>query len=207
MIQSLKSIDDINSFFGKYGFVVVDECHHLPAFTFEDCIKKAPVRHMLGLTATPYRRDELENIVTMQCGPIRCAIEDAASELSLRLNVRETSFEFSNEESSTIHDIFRALVNDEARNLLIEEDVLSALRVGRRCLILSQWKEHCRLLAESLAGEGVRLLYHNNLQRKYGNQSLTPSPDASNSDSAPPFPRLSQSPMPTNAVNKYHFFY
>ena len=154
MIQSLKSIDDINSFFGNYGFVVVDECHHLPAFTFEDCIKKAPVRHLLGLTATPYRRDGLQSIVTMQCGPIRCTIEDAGSELSLRLNVRETVFTFPNEESSTIHDIFRSLVNDEARNLLIADDVLSALSNGRRCLILSQWKEHCRLLAESLARRG-----------------------------------------------------
>lgn len=154
MIQSVKNIDDANNFFGKYGFVIVDECHHLPAFTFEDCIKRAPVRHMLGLTATPYRRDGLQNIVTMQCGPIRCTIEDAASELSLRLNVRETVFTFPNEESSAIHDIFRALVNDEARNLLIEEDVLSALSDGRRCLILSQWKEHCRLLAQSLAKRG-----------------------------------------------------
>ena len=154
MIQSLKNIDDVDNFFGKYGFVVVDECHHLPAFTFEDCIKKASVRHMLGLTATPYRRDGLQNIVTMQCGPIRCVIEDGSSELSRRLNVRETSFTFPNEENSPIHDIFRSLVNDEARNLLIEEDVLSALSDGRRCLILSQWKEHCRLLAERLARSG-----------------------------------------------------
>jgi superfamily II DNA or RNA helicase len=154
MIQSLKKLDDISDIFGKYGFVVVDECHHLPAFTFEDCIKRAPVRHMLGLTATPYRRDGLQNIVTMQCGPIRCAIEETASELSLRLNVRETTFTFPNGDSSTIHDIFRSLVNDEERNILIEEDVLSALRDGRRCLILSQWKEHCRLLAESLARRG-----------------------------------------------------
>ena len=154
MLQSLKSIDDLNDFFGQYGFVIVDECHHLPAFTFEDCIKKAPVRHMLGLTATPYRRDGLQNIITMQCGPIRYAIEGSSSELSLKLNVRETSFTLPNEETSTIHDIFRNLVKDEARNSLIEEDVISALSDGRRCLILSQWKEHCRLLAESLARRG-----------------------------------------------------
>jgi superfamily II DNA or RNA helicase len=63
-------------------------------------------------------------------------------------------FTFPNEESPTIYDIFRSLVNDGARNLLIADDVLSALRDGRRCLILSQWKEHCRLLAESLAAKG-----------------------------------------------------
>ncbi len=154
MLQSLKSVDNLSDFFGKYGLVIVDECHHLPAFTFEDCIKKAAVRHMLGLTATPYRRDGLQNIVTMQCGPIRCAIEEASSELSLSLNIRETAFTCPTEDNSSIHDIFRNLVKDETRNSLIEEDVISALSDGRRCLILSQWKEHCRLLAESLARRG-----------------------------------------------------
>ncbi|MFQ5684475.1 MAG: DEAD/DEAH box helicase family protein, partial [Candidatus Binatia bacterium] len=56
MIQSLKRFDDLEAFFSKYGLIVVDECHHLPAFTFEACVKKAPVRYILGLTATPYRR-------------------------------------------------------------------------------------------------------------------------------------------------------
>ncbi|TMA83462.1 MAG: restriction endonuclease subunit R [Deltaproteobacteria bacterium] len=154
MIQSLKSIEDLETFFAMYGFVVVDECHHLPAFTFEGSIKKAPVRYMLGLTATPYRRDGLQNIITMQCGPIRCEIEDAQSDLSLKLNVRETPFTFPTEENTSIQDIFRNLVKDEARNALIEEDVISALSGGRRCLILTQWKKHCRLLADRLVQKG-----------------------------------------------------
>jgi hypothetical protein len=51
-MQSLKAFDDVEAFFSKYGFIIVDECHHLPAFTFEACVKKAPVRYLLGLTAT-----------------------------------------------------------------------------------------------------------------------------------------------------------
>ena len=154
MIQSLKAIDDLETFFAKYSFVVVDECHHLPAFTFEGCIRKAPVRYMLGLTATPYRRDGLQSIITMQCGPIRCEIKDAHGGLSLKLNVRETPFAFPTEENSSIQDIFRNLIKDEARNSLIEEDVKSALSDGRRCLILTQWKEHCQLIAERMTKRG-----------------------------------------------------
>ena len=75
MMQSLKRLDDLEAFFSKYGFVVVDECHHLPAFTFEACVKKAPVRYILGLTATPYRRDGLQEIITLQCGSIRHTME------------------------------------------------------------------------------------------------------------------------------------
>ena len=71
MIQSLKAIDDLGAFFGAYGLVVVDECHHLPAFSFEHAVRRAPTRHFLGLTATPYRRDGLQEIVTMQCGPVQ----------------------------------------------------------------------------------------------------------------------------------------
>ena len=52
MIQSLKTVDDLEAFFGGYGLVVV-ECHHLPAFSFESAVRRAPVRHFLGLTATP----------------------------------------------------------------------------------------------------------------------------------------------------------
>src|SRR3970282_601698 len=112
MIQSLTSIDDLDAFFANYGFIVVDECHHLPAFTFESCIKRAPVRYLLGLTATPYRRDGLQSIITMQCGPIRCELKDVSVDLSLRLNVRETPFAIPTEEHASIQDIFRNLVKD-----------------------------------------------------------------------------------------------
>jgi len=154
MIQSLRSIDDLEAFFANYGFIVVDECHHLPAFTFESSIKRAPARHFLGLTATPYRRDGLQSIITMQCGPIRCELKDFPADLSLRLNVRETPFAVPTEERPSIQDIFRNLVRDESRNSLIEEDVIRALNDGRQCLILTQRTEHCRSLADRLMQKG-----------------------------------------------------
>jgi len=154
MIQSLRSIDDLEAFFASYGFIVVDECHHLPAFTFESSIKKAPTRYLLGLTATPYRRDGLQSIITMQCGPIRCELKDIPADLSLKLNVRETPFVVSTEEQATIQDIFRNLVKDEPRNSMIEEDVIRALNDGRQCLILTQRTEHCRSLADRLMQKG-----------------------------------------------------
>jgi superfamily II DNA or RNA helicase len=154
MIQSLRSIDDLEAFFANYGLIVVDECHHLPAFTFESSIKRAPARYFLGLTATPYRRDGLQSIITMPCGPIRCELKDVPADLSLRLNVRETPFSVPTEEHPSIQDIFRDLVRDERRNSLIEEDVIRALNDGRQCLILTQRTEHCRSLADRLMQRG-----------------------------------------------------
>jgi len=154
MMQSLKRFDDLENFFSKYGFIVVDECHHLPAFTFEACVKKAPVRYILGLTATPYRRDGLQEIITLQCGSIRHTMEPIENSFSRTLFVRETSFTYSDDGNPPIQEIFRSLVKDDARNELICDDVRQALTEGRRCLILSHWKEHCELLADGLRQRG-----------------------------------------------------
>jgi len=148
-----QGFDDLEAFFSKYGFIIVDECHHLPAFTFEACVRKAPVRYILGLTATPYRRDGLQEIITLQCGPIRYTMAPIENSFSRTLFLRETPFALPDEDAS-IQEIFRCLVRDDARNELIRTDVCQALTDGRRCLILSHWKEHCELLAAGLRKHG-----------------------------------------------------
>jgi superfamily II DNA or RNA helicase len=161
MIQSLKAVDDLDQFFRSYGLVVVDECHHLPAFSFEACVRRAPVRHLLGLTATPYRRDGLQEIITMQCGPIRHQIttaEGPAAALSQQLEVRETAFSIAGSAEAPIQEVFRLLVEDNERTQLVCEDVVQALQAGQRCLVLSQWREHCQLLANALRARGANPL-------------------------------------------------
>jgi superfamily II DNA or RNA helicase len=158
MIQSLKAVDDLEAFFSGYGLVVVDECHHLPAFSFESAVRRAPVRHFLGLTATPYRRDGLQEIVTMQCGPIRHQIatrEGPAGEIDLELRVRETTFAPAGAGEMPIQELFRLLVQDQERIGLVCDDVIESLAERRRCLVLSQWKEHCALLADRLRSSDV----------------------------------------------------
>ena len=154
MMQSLKRSADLQAFFSRYGFIIVDECHHLPAFTFEACVKRGPVRYILGLTATPYRRDGLQEIITLQCGPIRHTMAPIENSFSRTLFIRETLFNFSEDENATIQEIFRRLVKDDARNESIQTDVCQALMEGRRCLILSHWKEHCELIADALRKHG-----------------------------------------------------
>ena len=57
MLQSLSNIENPDELFQSYGQVVIDECHHIPAFSFEQVLKKAPAKFILGLTATPFRKD------------------------------------------------------------------------------------------------------------------------------------------------------
>ena len=148
-MQSLKRFDDLETFFSKYGFIVVDECHHLPAFTFEACVKRAPVRYILGLTATPYRRDGLQEIITLQCRSIRhtmAAVRTAFPELLLfvKLHLRTRRMATFRLRRFSAHWLGTSAEG------LIRTDVCHALTQGRRCLILSHWKEHCELLADGL---------------------------------------------------------
>ena len=72
VIQSLSRKGEIDDMVMNYGHIVVDECHHLSAFSFESILKRANPRFVLGLTATPVRRDGQHPIIFMQCGPVRC---------------------------------------------------------------------------------------------------------------------------------------
>jgi superfamily II DNA or RNA helicase len=161
MIQSLKRMENLREFFSRYGFILVDECHVLPAVSFEQYIKQAPARYILGLTATPIRRDGLQDLIFMQCGPLRYRMAEDKEGLETTLKIRPTNFRFEQTgEEFSIQEIFRALAQDEARDRMIVEDVAQALSEGRKCLVLSQRKEHCHRLIELLreAGKSPKLL-------------------------------------------------
>ena len=73
-LQTLSRRDDIAALTAGYGLIVADECHHVPAAAFEDAVRQIPARRWLGLTATPYRRDKLDDLIGMQVGPVRHTI-------------------------------------------------------------------------------------------------------------------------------------
>jgi superfamily II DNA or RNA helicase len=157
MAQSLARREDLNEISDRYGLVVVDECHHVPAVTFERCVKQINTRRWLGLTATPYRRDGLQGLITMYCGPIRYRMNekvDVENDFRRELIVHQTSFE-ANEDVIHIQDLFRALVDDEARTMAICDDVAAAAATGRNCLVLTQWTEHLSSVVSVLCARGV----------------------------------------------------
>ena len=61
----------VKDFVAEYGQVIVDECHHLSAFTFEQVMRQVKAKYVVGLTATPERKDGHHPIIFMQCGPTR----------------------------------------------------------------------------------------------------------------------------------------
>jgi superfamily II DNA or RNA helicase len=71
LMQSLSRQGETNEIVENYGQIIADECHHLSAFSFEAILKRARAKYVLGLTATPIRRDGRQPIIFMQCGPTR----------------------------------------------------------------------------------------------------------------------------------------
>lgn len=150
MIQSLVHREGVLDLVATYGHVIVDECHHVPAVSFERVMKQIKSRYVLGLTATPYRRDGLQRLLHFQCGPIRFHVQPSSHEgqrpFMNRLVVRETQF-FA---QGSIQDLYASLVVDPLRNALIIRDVRQALAEGRSPIVLTERRDHLDLLMESL---------------------------------------------------------
>ena len=157
VIQSVQRKGSTEDFVADYGHVIVDECHHISAVTFERVLREVKAKYVLGLTATPTRKDGHHPIIYMQCGPIRfhLSARKAAESSPFRHRVfpRLTSFTWIRPENeTTIQDIYAALYVDQARNDLIVRDLMQALSVGRSPLVLTGRTEHLKYLAERLHG-------------------------------------------------------
>jgi len=155
IIQSLNRKGQVKDFIQDYSQIIVDECHHVSAFSFEQVLMKARAKYVLGLTATPKRQDGHEPIVAMQLGPVRIKIDarilSTQRGFSLTVLPRYTSFEMPERaEKPGIQDIFRHLVEDEARNTMIFDDLLQSLEEGRSPLLLVERKAHADYFEERL---------------------------------------------------------
>jgi len=125
----------------------------LSAFSFERILKQAKAKYVMGLTATPIRRDGHQPIIFMQCGPIRfnAARPESAPQ---KLEVWSKALIASGiPENSPIQEVFRVLVNDAARNRQIAEDISATYREGRKILVLTERTDHLPLLLETLGND------------------------------------------------------
>jgi superfamily II DNA or RNA helicase len=155
MIQSLVRKDKVEDLVAGYGHVIVDECHHLPAVSFDRVLSEIRARYVVGVTATPQRRDGHQPITEMQLGPVRFKVDAKAQAASRpfehKLIVRETAFRMaSNRTDATIQEIYRALSNDETRNERVLDDMIAAIHEGRSPILLTERKDHLEYLAKRL---------------------------------------------------------
>jgi superfamily II DNA or RNA helicase len=181
-LQTLARRNDIPVLTAGYGLVIADECHHVPAAAFEHAVQQIPARRWLGLTATPYRRDKLDDLIALQVGPVRHTItrekdqgqnsspgvtqllpleaetRPSVPNLDLVLRVHPTCFCYTGDADPSapggISAVYRDLVADDARTTQVADDVATALRRGRNCLVLTKWIAHLDRLAGALRERG-----------------------------------------------------
>jgi superfamily II DNA or RNA helicase len=189
VMQSLVRKGAVSDLVADYGHVIIDECHHLSAVGFESIAREAKARYMLGLSSTVTRKDGHHPIIFMQCGPVRHRV-DAKKQAALRpfdhkVVFRRTDFRFARnnaDEKPAIHELYAKLAQDQARNDLIFDDILSAFEAGRSPVVITERKDHLEVLAERLSkfAKNVVVL-HGGLsaqQMRMASESLTAIPAA-----------------------------
>jgi superfamily II DNA or RNA helicase len=185
MVQSMERKGVVDDCIIDYGFVIVDECHHISAISFERVLMQAKAKYVLGLTATPYRSDGHQPIVHMQCGPIISRIKQnqAAQQISqFSVVSHKTEFQYDWMEESKITELWPKLIHDVQRNEMIINDVIDLVKEGRFPIVLTERRGHLKILEELIKPhvDQLTVLYGGlkSAKREEVLQEFRDSPDA-----------------------------
>ena len=158
MIQSLIQKGVVSDIVGNYGYLIVDECHHISAISFEQVVRQSKAKYLTGLSATVTRKDGHQPIIFMQCGPVRYKVNDRDQAdkrpFDHKVIVRPTKFQLpphlQNIAAQSIQEVYSFLEKDNERNQMIIEDVVAAVQANRFPVLLTERREHLETLAELL---------------------------------------------------------
>ena len=150
LVQSLyKCVEEVA---GQIGFLVVDECHRCPSRTFTEAVTGFDSNYMLGLSATPWRRDKLSKLIFWHLGDVHHEVDkkhliETGDVLPAEVIVRQTSFKPYYDPVNEYSKMLSELTADTDRNVLIAGDVAGeSVDSTGICLVLSDRKAHCENL-------------------------------------------------------------
>ncbi len=141
----------------RIGFLIVDECHRCPSRTFTEAVSLFDSKYMLGLSATPWRRDNLSQLIFWHLGDVQYSIDknllvDTGDILPAEIVPRTTDFKAHHDPARAYSKMLAELTADDSRNRLIASDVADeAAKTAGICLVLSDRKQHCETLRAILA--------------------------------------------------------
>ena len=144
-----------------FGHVIVDECHRVPASMFTATVIAFPARYLLGLSATPFRRDSLDKVIGWFVGEHRVQVDMAVlhqvgAVLRPKIFERETGFRYRYNDDYP--RMIKALTEDKVRNEIIAEDIRQQARQGRTTLVVSDRVAHLERLSELAGVTSARIL-------------------------------------------------
>ncbi len=168
VMQSVSRQGEASPLVEGYGQVIVDECHHVGAVSFDAILKRIKAKVVLGLTATPIRRDGQQPIIFMQCGPIRhMAATPVGAPQVLVVQPRPVTTRMDLPPDAGIQDVFRHLASDAARTEAIAAEVRDAFARGRKVLVLTERTGHLHAIHAALGGvEAEPFVLHGRMSRR-----------------------------------------
>jgi superfamily II DNA or RNA helicase len=179
VMQSLSRSGGVDPRVENYGQVIVDECHHIGAKSFDAILRCAKAKYVVGLTATPIRRDGQQPVIFIQCGPIRHkAAQPAGAPQDLAVVPRYVESPLALPPDAGIQEVFRHLAQDSARTRAIAQAVIDAFSQGRKVLVLTERTEHIEALRAALAEDVPTLFVLHGRMPKKQRAMLTAALDA-----------------------------
>lgn len=185
MVQTLARMKDIDGISSRFGTILVDECHHMPSRMFRDVVSKFPARYRFGLTATPSRKYNDEKLIGVYLGGIVHTVEKARDIRPQRQQqtqnidaviVRATGITTPFGATSRDFQLISKVISSDAnRNALIAEDIAQEAREGRKCLVLTERKEHAEMLRAYLRRDFETVMFSGDLssrQRAFALQKI-----------------------------------
>jgi superfamily II DNA or RNA helicase len=151
VMQSVSRQGEVNPLVENYGHVIIDECHHVGAVSFDAILKRIKAKYVLGLTATPIRRDGQQPIIFMQCGAIRHkAAKPASAPHDLEVMPQMLHKRIDLPQDAGIQDVFRHIANDIDRTAAIVAQIENSFSHGRKVLVLTERTEHLDAIQAAL---------------------------------------------------------
>jgi superfamily II DNA or RNA helicase len=174
VMQSLSHKGEVKSLVEDYGQVIADECHHISARSFEAILKRVRARYVMGLSATPTRRDGQDPIIFMQCGSLRhTAAKPLNAPHDLAVIPHELQASIALPADAAIHSIFRHLAMDETRTQAIAAAVRERFEQGRKILVLTERADHLAALEKTLDGIAPALfVLHGRMPRRRRSETI-----------------------------------
>jgi hypothetical protein len=156
MVQTLSRLENMNDLSGKFGLVIVDECHHMPAKMFRGVITKLNPYYLYGFTATPERKNNDEKLIYIYLGEVLHTInanynQPKNSKSKTEVVVRETNLQIPFKvKADNFQILYKIISFDSERNKNIAEDIKKEADKGQKCLVLTERKEHVEVLSHYL---------------------------------------------------------
>lgn len=171
-----KKTNTIKPLIYNYGQIIIDECHHLSAPSYELVANEIHAKYILGLTATPNLRDGHQKIMTMQAGPLRCKVQSQTDknfqQILNRIEIpgRPPSELTDTENRPHISQVYNWLSNSEIRNERIVHDVVTEIKNGAYCIVLTERRNHASILHQLLSDQKIKsVLLHGGLKKENKN--------------------------------------